>query len=167
MPTARRRYIDVPWGQVHLREAGQATGKPLLLLLHQTPLSSRTYAPVLGHLGAVAHAVAADTAGYGASDPPPQPWTVPEYAAAVWHLVDALGARDAVLLGQHTGAVLAVEATRQQPQRVRGVVLHGVPVYTDEERAERLRSYAPPYEIASDGSHLAVIWARQRRLYLW
>jgi haloalkane dehalogenase len=165
LPTARRRYVDVPWGQVHVREAGPAAGGPLLLLLHQTPLSSRTYAPVLGHLGAVAHVVAPDTAGYGASDPPPQPWTVPDYAAAVWHLVDALGRDDVVLLGQHTGAVLAVEATRQQPQRVRGVVLHGVPVYTDEEREERLRSYAPPYEIAPDGSHLATIWARQRRLY--
>lgn len=160
----RRRYLDVPWGQVHVREAGHPDA-PLLLLLHQTPLSGRTYAPVLDRLGDRVHAVAPDTAGYGASDPPPEPWDLAGYARAVWSVVDALGAEQVVLLGQHTGAVVSVEATRQQPDRVAGVVLHGVPVYTDEERAERARSYAPPYTIDADGGHLAEIWSRQRRLY--
>lgn len=160
----RRRYLDVDWGQVHVREAGQPDA-PVVLLLHQTPLSSRSYAPVLGRLGTRVHAVAPDTAGYGASDPPPTPWDLPGYARAVWQVVDALGADRVVLLGQHTGAVVSVEATRQQPDRVAGVVLHGVPVYSDDERRERARSYAPPYTITADGEHLAEIWARQRRLY--
>jgi len=160
----RRHYLDVPWGQVHMRAAGSPAA-PLLLLLHQTPLSGRSYAPVLGLLGHDLHAVAPDTAGYGASDPPPEPWELADYARAVWAIVDAIGAERVVLLGQHTGAVVSIEATRQQPERVAGVVLHGVPVYTDEERAERARSYAPPYHIDADGSHLTAIWNRQRRLY--
>lgn len=162
--SVRRRYLDVPWGQVHLREAGDPAA-PLVLLLHQTPLSSRSYEPVLGLLGEHVHAVAPDTAGYGASDPPSEPWDLSGYARAVWTVVDALGTDRVVLLGQHTGAVVSVEATRQQPDRVRGVVLHGVPMYTDEEREDRLRSYAPPYRITADGGHLGEIWSRQRRLY--
>lgn len=170
----RRRYVDVSWGQVHLREAGAQVGRdgallvsarPLLVMIHQSPLSSRTYAPVLDRLGEVVHVVAPDTAGYGGSDAPPVPWTIPDYAAGLWEVVDALGADEVVLLGQHTGAVVAVEATRQQPGRVRGVVLHGVPVYTDEERADRAVNYAPPYVPTDDGAHLRFIWDRLHGLY--
>ncbi|MGY1753860.1 alpha/beta fold hydrolase [Blastococcus sp. SYSU D01042] len=160
-----RGYVAVPWGQAHYRTAGDS-GAPTVLMLHQSPLSSATYEPVLPLLaGRGVRAVAVDTAGYGMSDAPPAEWSIPEYAHAAWAVADALGLGRVVLLGQHTGAVIAADAARQQPGRTAGLVLQGLPLYSDAERAEKMRSWAPGYTPAADGSHLAKIWTRIHDLY--
>lgn len=163
-----RRYVDLPWGQVHLTEAGDPTGA-LVVLVHQTPLSSRTYTPLLDRIVAEAphplHVVAPDTPGYGASDPAPADWTIDDYATGVWAVVEALGHDRARLLGQHTGAIITVQATAQRPDAVPALILQGLPVYTDDERADRMANYAPPYVPADDASHLRFIWDRLGRLY--
>jgi len=162
---SQRGYVDVPWGQLHYRTAGDATA-PVVLMLHQSPLSSATYEAVLPLLAAAGvRAVALDTPGYGMSDPPPREWDIPEYAAAVWTSADALGIDRAVLLGQHTGAVIAAEAARQQLPRTTGLVFQGIPLYSAEERAEKMRSWAPGYTPAADGSHLLKVWGRIHDLY--
>ncbi|MDQ7905738.1 alpha/beta fold hydrolase [Phytohabitans sp. ZYX-F-186] len=162
---ARRGYVDVPWGQVHYREAGEA-GAPVLLIAHQSPLSSATYDPALAPLAARGlRVVAVDTPGFGMSDPPPRPWSIPEYADGLWRAADALGLSDVYLLGQHTGAVIAAEAALQAPDRVRRLVLQGLPLYDERERAEKKASYAPGYTPGRDGEHLRVIWDRVYGLY--
>lgn len=163
--TSERSYVRMPWGQVHLREAGDR-GAPVLLMLHQSPLSSATFEAVLEPLAQRGlHAVALDTPGFGMSDPTPRPWTIPDYAAAVWQVADALGLDEVTLLGQHTGAVVACESAKQAPQRVTGIVLQGLPLYDAAEREEKIRSYAPAYVPTEDGSHLLVIWDRVLGLY--
>jgi pimeloyl-ACP methyl ester carboxylesterase len=129
-----RAYVDLAWGQLHYRFAGDS-GAPVVLMLHQSPLSSATYEAVLPLLAtAGVRAIALDTPGYGMSDAPPREWSIPEYAHAVWAFADAAELRRVVLLGQHTGAVIAAEATRQAPERVAGVVFQGIPLYSAEER---------------------------------
>lgn len=160
-----RGYVAVPWGQVHYRTAGDA-GAPTVLMLHQSPLSSATYEPVVPLLAERGvRAVAVDTAGYGMSDAPRSVWSIPEYARATWTVADALDLGRVVLLGQHTGAVVAAEAARQAPERTAGLVFQGLPLYSDAERAEKLRSWAPGYTPADDGSHLATVWRRIHDLY--
>ena len=160
-----RSYVRMPWGQVHVRQAG-APGGTTLLLLHQSPLSSATFEVVLQPLGERGiHAVAIDTPGFGMSDPTPEPWSITQYARASWQVADALGLGDVTILGQHTGAVVACEAAAQQPSRVQGLVLQGLPLYSAEERMEKKRSYAPGYVPNLDGSHLRVIWDRVQGLY--
>lgn len=160
-----RGYVTVPWGQAHYRSAGDV-GAPTVLLLHQSPLSSATYEPVLPLLAARGiRTVAVDTAGYGLTDAPPSAWTIPEYAHAAWAFADTLDLGRVVLLGQHTGAVIAAEAARQAPDRTAGLVFQGLPLYSDEERAEKMRSWAPGYTPAADGSHLARVWRRIHDLY--
>lgn len=164
----QRRYLDLPWGQVHLAEAGDPAGD-LLLCVHQSPLSSRTYTPILDRVVRASdrplHVVAPDNPGYGGSDPAPDAWELPDYAAALWAVIAALGHGRVSLVGQHTGAIIAVEATSQRPADVAALVLQGVPVYTAEERADRMATYAPPYVPADDASHLRFIWDRLGRLY--
>jgi pimeloyl-ACP methyl ester carboxylesterase len=63
--------------------------------------------------------------------------------------------------------VFALEAALTQPQRVQGLVLHGMPVYTDAERTDRMRSFAPPFPAAADGAHLTGIWNRIHNEYPW
>lgn len=164
----QRRYLDLPWGQVHLTEAGDPAGD-LLLCVHQSPLSSRTYTPILDRIVEASdrplHVVAPDSPGYGSSDPAPDDWMLPDYARGMWEVVAALGHDRAILLGQHTGAIIVVEAASQRPTDVAALVLQGVPVYTSEERADRMANYAPPYAYADDASHLRFIWDRIGRLY--
>jgi haloalkane dehalogenase len=157
-------FVTTPWGQVHLRRAGQQG--PTVVLLHQSPLSSRTYVAALEPLAAAGVSVVAlDTPGFGRSDPPPSPWTIADYAAGVWTVLDALGFDAVTLLGQHTGATIAVEAALQRPRRTDRIVLQGLPLYDGKEAAERLASYAPPYDPVEDGSHLIFLWERIRRMY--
>jgi haloalkane dehalogenase len=167
LPSVSRGYFDLPWGQMHFRTAVYQTAKPGMILLHQTPLSSRNYEPLLPHLTKHCRPYAIDTPGYGGSSKPAGDWEVADYAKAVWNCADQIGAEKVVLFGRATGAVFAVEAALLRPERVHCLILHGMPVYTDEERAERMTNFAPPIEESADGAHLHAIWDRIKGEYPW
>jgi pimeloyl-ACP methyl ester carboxylesterase len=136
-------------------------------MLHQSPLSSRNYEAVLPLLAGHCRPVALDTPGYGSSSAVPEDWTVADYAQVVWDVADRLAAERVFVFGRATGAVFALEAALAQPQRVQGLVLHGMPVYTDAERTDRMRNFAPPFPAAADGTHLTGIWQRIHNEYPW
>lgn len=166
-----RGYLDLPWGQVHYRsvsppDAARAPA-PTMLMLHQSPLSSRNYDLLLPHLAGFCRPYALDTPGYGASSPAPEDWEVADYADAVWACADEIGAERIVLFGRATGTVFAVEAALSRPERVQGLILHGMPVYTAEERQDRLAGFAPPIDETADGAHLQTIWNRIKGEYPW
>ncbi len=85
----------------------------------------------------------------------------------VWDIADAMGADRVFVFGRATGAVFAMEAALTQSQRVRGLALHGMPVYTYAERADRMRSFAPPFSATANGAHLLGIWNRIKSEYPW
>lgn len=157
----------MPWGQVHYRTVGARAGLPVMLLLHQSPLSSETYEPLLPHLASWCRPYALDTPGYGGSSPAPEGWEVADYAAAVWTCADALDAPQVMLLGRATGAVFALQAALAHPERTRCLMLYGFPAYNAEERAHRIKHHAPPNPPKDDGSHLQVIWNRIKGEYPW
>ncbi|MEE8601360.1 alpha/beta fold hydrolase [Euzebya tangerina] len=158
-----RGYVETSWGQVHIRRAGQAG--PAIVLLHESPLSSATYAAVLPALARGARAVAIDTPGYGMSDGPPARAEISEYASVLLEVTRTMGLDRIAVVGVHTGASLAVQMAVQAPDRVTHLVLSGVPLITEEQRAEYLRSWAPEVPIAPDGSHLAWAWERYERIW--
>ncbi len=172
-----RGYLELPWGQVHYRTVEAAAGpdadaRPLLLMLHQTPLDSEHYERVLPLLGEFARPVAVDSPGYGLSDrPPPRgdatggagaEWDVEDYGRLTWEIADRLGGERVYLFGRATGSVLAVEAAAQRPERVRALVLHGLPVYDDATKAQRLADveFGAPIAPTADGAHLVRLWER-------
>ncbi|MFJ6567715.1 alpha/beta fold hydrolase [Streptomyces sp. NPDC091292] len=162
---SHRGYLELPWGQVHYRRSGAAHG-PALVIVHQSPLSSATYEPAMAALAAHGlHTVAIDIPGFGMSDSAPGPWSIPEYAEALWRIVGELGLEQVHFLGQHTGAIIAAEAARARRDRVLSLIFQGIPLYGDEERAEKAAGYAPGYTPAIDGGHLKVVWDRIRWLY--
>jgi pimeloyl-ACP methyl ester carboxylesterase len=162
-----KAYLPMDWGQLHYRTVPADPSLPLLIMLHQSPLSSRNYESVLPLLADHCRPLALDTPGYGGSSAVPEHWTVADYAQVVWDVADKLGAQRVFVFGRATGAVFALEAALAQPQRVQGLVLHGMPVYTDAERADRMRSFAPPFPPAADGAHLTGIWKRIHSEYPW
>ena len=155
-----RAYVDGRWGQVHLHRAGQG-GRPLLLL-HQSPLSGVQFAPALPLLAAAGFdCVAVDTPGYGQSDAPPEPVAIGDYGAAMADVLDALGWRSALLLGHHTGAMIAARFAATNPARVERLILNGVPLLSAQERAH-FESFAfAPLELDRNGAHLTAAWAQR------
>ncbi|QMW24123.1 alpha/beta fold hydrolase [Sandaracinobacteroides saxicola] len=157
----KRFYLDGRWGQVHGREAGDG---PSLLLLHQSPLSGAMFDPALPLLAAAGfRAIALDTPGFGLSDPPPNPASIPDHADALLTILDALGLTAPHILGHHTGALIAANLAARHPARVGKLILNGVPWLTPDERAHFATFRFAPLDPAPDGSHLTAAWAQRLR----
>jgi len=158
-----RSYVDTPDGQIHLRRQG--SGKPVLLL-HQSPSSGAMWDPVMPHLALAGFdAIALDLPGHGNSYRPKQPPSVADYADSVIALMDALGIKQADLLGHHTGALVAAQIAAQYSARVRRLALWGLALYVEalRESSERMKNEPPPaYDDA--GAALVAFWERQRQL---
>jgi pimeloyl-ACP methyl ester carboxylesterase len=153
----KRAYVDGPYGQIHLRQAG-AGGKPLLLL-HQSPLSGAQFdaaLPVLAEAGF--HAVAMDTPGFGLSDRPAESVGIAGYAEAIPVVLDALGWAKADILGHHTGASIAAAFAARQAPRIGKLILNGVALLSDVERAHFAQFRFAPLAPMADGSHLTAAW---------
>jgi pimeloyl-ACP methyl ester carboxylesterase len=162
-----RQYVDVSFGQVHVRRIGSASGRPLLML-HASPSSSRTVLPLAERLASSRPVIAMDTPGFGESDPLSQSDpSVTDYASAVLEVVDALGKQPLDLYGSHTGASIALEAAVRGPDRVRRVVFDGLPVFSPDEGADHFNNYIPLFEPHGDGSHLVWAWNFIRDMVLF
>lgn len=163
--TIRRAFADLSVGQVHYAACGDVHA-PVVLLLHQSPRSWAEYREVLPLLGARYRAIAMDTAGFGDSSHGGVPASIAQWARVACELLDALGIREAAVVGHHTGGVVAIELAAAFPDRVRGLVLSSTPC-TDE--AFRIaRAQRPPIdEVApsEDGSHLAALWQKRQGFY--
>ena len=128
MPASRHRHIETNGIRLHIAEQGEG---PLVILCHGFPETSHAWRHQLDALGQAGfHAVAPDLRGYGDSDCPPD---VAQYSALdvigdLVGLVDALGQRQAVLVGNDWGASIAWQAAQLRPDRFRAVAALGVPM---------------------------------------
>ena len=161
----KRHYAYVGERQVHYRRVGNG---PPIVMLHPSPGSSwglegRMLALSRGHT-----VIALDTPGYGESHGLglEQP-TIADYAAAIPAALDAMGLHKVDLWGSHTGAAIALETAVRFPDRVRRVVLDGLPAYPPEERERYLKHYTPSLAPRDDGGHLLTMWSMRRDMYLF
>lgn len=156
---ARRLYVEGPFGQIHLRIAGEGDcGHPPLLCFHMSPMSGRIYERFIDQMAEDRLAVAVDTPGFGMSDPPPAPPVIADYARAMRAVIEALGIRRPVdLMGYHTGSMIAADLAVDHPSLVRRLVLVSAPIFTEAEQKAMRRLYAP-LEPRLDGSHLLTRW---------
>ena len=158
----RSGYADTRLGQVHYREAGAG---PPVVLLHESPISGRVYDAALPAVGRCVRAIAPDTPGYGASDPPPEPLPIAGYAERLALFMDALGLERVALVGNHTGGSIAVQIAVAQPERVHSLVVIGCPLYDKEEARDKLQSYLESFTLSPDGAHLEWLWSRYQRIW--
>lgn len=163
--SVRRRFVDGPHGQIHLRiaEPPSPSATPLVCL-HMSPNSGRIYETLLEEMGHDRLALAPDTPGFGESDAPDTPPRIEDYAATVAGLIDNLALPRVDVIGYHTGSMTAVELALLRPDLVRRVVMIAAPIYTPEEQAERRQSNKPA-TLSEDGSHLTARWRFMRRFY--
>jgi len=159
----RKGYADTRHGQVHYVQGGAG---PAVLLLHQTPRSWDEFRDVIPLLSDRFRVIAPDTLGFGASDSPPQKWSIELFADGVEDLVADLGLDSIGLVGHHTGGVVALEVAARCPVPVRALVLSGAP-YVDAARRARVakRPAIDEVPISDDGSHYALLWSRRAPFY--
>jgi pimeloyl-ACP methyl ester carboxylesterase len=126
-PELTHRMIETNGIRLHVVEQGAG---PLVILCHGFPecwYSWRHQLQALAKAGF--RAVAPDLRGYGQSDRPEEveKYTILHDIGDIVGLVDALGARQAVIAGHDVGATMAWQAALLRPDRFRGVIALGPP----------------------------------------
>jgi pimeloyl-ACP methyl ester carboxylesterase len=148
--------------QVHYRRAGSG---PPVILLHQSPTSSREYIPLIQEIAAKGFTVfSPDTPGNGMSEPfPGDEWKdMGGFADGVVNLMDELGIQKAPVYGFHTGGVCALALCLRHPERVTVAIMNGYIQMSKEEVDEIVANYLPEVKPDWSGSHLTWTWARFR-----
>ena len=138
----------------------------MVVLFHESPLSSWIFERALPLLGQKLRAFAFDTPGYGHSEPPEYPLEIEAYAERLLAAVDGLGVDSFAVAGTHTGASIAVEVAAQAGKtRITHAVLSGVPLLTPEERERLLSSWAPDLPLDEHGRHFDWAWKRYKQSF--
>jgi pimeloyl-ACP methyl ester carboxylesterase len=164
--TVRHRRIPVPWGRVHVREAG--VGHVPIVCLHQTPRSGDEFREVMEMLSPSHRVLAMDLPGMGRSTPHPDGGEITTYAEAVVAACVADGIAHCHLVGHHTGAAVAAQVAASRPDLVVSLILSSPPWMDAEVRAARAARVGPgidQVERTEDGSYAQGLWAGRASFY--
>lgn len=157
-----RGFAETPNGQIHFRRAGVASDHAPVVLFHQSPNSSQIFVEFMAELGSDRAIFAPDTPGFGESDLPREAPEIADYAATLVAFLDAENIGRADLIGYHTGAAIAIEIARRHPDRVRRLVLVGIPAFTPEEAAAfEAQPWPRPFD--PEGEAVAASWRSSLR----
>ena len=131
---ANDKFAEVDGVNLHYTDSGSA--HPTLLLLHDFGSSVFSWRKVTGPLGEHARVIAFDRPGFGLSERPAvtsavtpgetgvqNPYTPEAQVALSVGLLDKLGVKKAVLIGNSAGGAVAVNLALTHPERVAGLVL--------------------------------------------
>lgn len=100
------RFVQAGGLRWHVQVAGQG---PDILLLHGTAAATHSWRDVLPLLTDRFRVIAPDLPGHGFTEAPaPARFTLPGMAGAIAALLEALGARPAMLVGHSAGAAIAL-----------------------------------------------------------
>lgn len=128
------QFIELRGIDVHYKSAGQ--GEPLIILLHGFAASIYSWREVLEPLGALGTVVAFDRPSSGLTERPMRdewgqenPYSTDFQVALVVDLIDAMGAKEAILVGNSAGGTIATLTALQHPERVRALVLVDAAIY--------------------------------------
>ena len=161
----QRCFAEVEGRRLHYRRAGSG---PPVVMLHGSPGNSE----MLEHEMAVAAdrftVYALDTPGFGGSDPlPGDHLTVGDLARATAAGMHAIGLPPCPVYGTHTGALIALQLGADLPDKVNGLVLEGVPIFTDAEIESLFVGYFEPLLVDPLGGHQTSTWMRFRDQHTW
>jgi len=158
----RRAYAQTPSGQIHYYEGGR--GRPVLML-HETPRSGWSYAPLIERLAPRFRCLAPDTLGFGMSDPLPAGAKMEDLAQSMFELMDGLGIETIDLIGFHTGNKIAAAMAAMRPERVGKAILIGMTHSLVVSRKARnaaimtvVRRHMGHYVEHDDGADLLRTW---------
>jgi pimeloyl-ACP methyl ester carboxylesterase len=147
-------YAMTPMGQVHYRDIGPRNAKVPLLLIHQAWMSLVEFAEIQDELDKLGYrSIAVDTPGYGMSDPAPGQPTIADLAENLIPVLDDLHVPRVIIVGHHTGSLIAASFAAHHPDRIVAVILHGSPYFTKAEQEAALAQGNYDRSLRADGSH--------------
>ena len=101
--------------------AGQ--GEPTLVLVHGWAFDRHLWDGLVPALAKRQRVLTLDLGGHGESGRDRARWTMASLGEDVKAVVDAVGAKEIVLVGHSMGGPVVLEAARRMPDRVKGIVL--------------------------------------------
>jgi pimeloyl-ACP methyl ester carboxylesterase len=116
--------------------AASGSGRPWVLALHGWRRTHRDFDEVLAGVDGIA----LDLPGFGAAPAPPDGWSTAQYAAWIAPVLDDL-ASPAVVVGHSFGGRVATHLAALRAERIGALVLAGVPLVANPDRAP---GRAPP-----------------------
>jgi pimeloyl-ACP methyl ester carboxylesterase len=161
-PMFSPNYARTRSGLIHYVELG--SGDPLVLL-HQAPRSWDEFRELMPLLADRRRVIAPDILGFGASGSI-EDHSIERYAGAILALLDELGLDQVDMLGHQLGGIVTVEASAQNPDRLRRVILSGTPYVDETFRRHRPQMHPLSLvELQDDGRHLMELWVRRSGFY--
>jgi pimeloyl-ACP methyl ester carboxylesterase len=172
-----RRYIEVAGRAIHYRVLGDG---PAIVMLHDSPRSSRLHLATMRALSQRFRIYALDTPGYGNSEPldKADP-TIADFAAALASAIHALGIESAPIYATHTSAKIALEyaanrindrpleAKRTKTVQRGRVILDGLSIPISPADPAFITAYMRPFVLDDAGGYLAAEWTRMRDMLRW
>jgi pimeloyl-ACP methyl ester carboxylesterase len=137
MPAIERGLVQTSYGYIHYRTAG--SGEPIVLM-HINQQSSDLYREMMEALAPKFRVVAVDYPSHGSSDHIPVQPSIADYASCVDEVMQALGHARYNVLGEATGAGVAVELSATRKDKVIRCVLVNCPII-DEKPDEVLGEF--------------------------
>ena len=136
------RFIEVAGFRLHYKRQG--SGETLILLLHGSFLSLKSWSAVMTPLAERATVVAFDRPVCGLTSRPlpkrgdrgPSPYSAEAQGELVAELIAALGFERAILVGSSTGGTIALMTALRRPECVQGLILVDAMVYSGYATSE-------------------------------
>ena len=159
-----RRFVEVDGRAIHYRVAGAG---PAVVMLHDSPRSSRLHLETIRRLSRRFRVFALDTPGYGNSQAldRKQP-EIRDFADALGAALDALRLNEAPLYATHTSAKIALEYAASTPLPAR-LILDGLSIPAAPSDPVFINRYMRPFRIEETGGYLAAEWTRMRDMVRW
>jgi len=156
--TKTAHYVDCQFGQLHYYQQGENNGVVPLICFHMSPYSGRYYEKFQAEMSKDRIVICPDTPGYGGSDAPLAPAKMENLAGAMVEMIDALGFDEVDLLGFHTGVFIATEVALLIPNKIRKLVLPGIPFVPLEKRKIFKNNYENPRPYFDEPEFLCGKW---------
>ncbi len=116
------RIVDLPGGDLQVRERGPATA-PAILLVHCYTCSMRYWERVEPLLARDRRVISVDLLGHGGSEKPDDGYSIEHQADTIAQALDAIGAPRVLAVGQSLGGPVVTALAERHPDRVRGLVV--------------------------------------------
>ena len=117
-------FVEANGVRLHYVAVGSG---PLLILLHGFPEFWYSWRATIEPLSIIRRVVALDMRGYNLSDKPPAGYDLPGLCADVRGVIEALGARQADIVGHDWGGVIAWTFAMREPDYLRKLVVINAP----------------------------------------
>lgn len=131
------RTVDVDGSKISFVEYG-AVDAPAVVLIHGLAGCWQNWLENIVQLGEDFRVIAIDLPGFGASEMPREPISIPGYARCVVGLLDELGIQRASLIGNSMGGQASVQVSIDHPERVDRVIVVSPAGYSTSDVPELL-----------------------------